>query len=126
MHEGHSKEGLVCHEQAAGLEQLGAVSHRVPHERRGVQAIRGDDQVALGGGEPLHARIGVDVEQRVLDEAGAGEPDARLAEEDLGDVGEDVTAAGARENWQDARCGATGAGADLEGNEALRAIRKER
>ena len=79
-----------------------------------MQHVGGDDGVALMRRETLEARIGVDVEQHVLEEGKVRKADARLAEERLGDVGEDVLFAHAPQDRQDTGRCATRAGADLE------------
>ena len=57
-----------------------------------------DEQIMLMRCEALEARVGVDVEQRVLKEGEGGEAHACLAKEDLGHVGEHVPLARALED----------------------------
>ena len=69
-------------------------------------------------GEALESWISVNVEQCVLEEGKVSEADARLAEEDIGHVGDNVQFARALEDGQDAGCRATRTSAHLEGHHA--------
>ena len=92
---------------------------RVAHKRRGVQAVGRDDQVALARREALEARVGVDVEQSVLDKVEVGEAHACLPKEDLRHVSEDVALARAVHDGQHARGGAAGASSHLQHHELV-------
>ena len=74
---------LVHDEQPAAAQQLVAVAQRVAHEGRRVQHVRRNNDVELPGSEALSPGIGVNIEQRVFNEAVLGESPPRLAQEHL-------------------------------------------
>ena len=85
-----------------------------------MQHISGNDDVILRQSEALQPRVCINVEQRVFDEfVVAAEACKGMAEEDVGDVGEDITCACGHKDRQHARRGTATAGTYFEGSHAV-------
>eukprot|EP00966_Prymnesium_polylepis_P227660 5268595-Prymnesium_polylepis.1 len=119
---------LVHHEYATRDKQLLAVVQRVAHEGRRVKTVGRDGNVALARRHTLEARVGVDVEQRILHERERSEADACLAEKHVGHVGEGISRTRALDDRKHTRSRAARAGAHLEHSNATaaRQLRKQR
>eukprot|EP00966_Prymnesium_polylepis_P333200 7388673-Prymnesium_polylepis.2 len=98
LREGVGPEGLVDHYHSTRTEQLHAVAQRILHGRRCMKAIGRDDDVRA-------------LQKRIVTKA-----NACLAKEYVRHVGEDVALTTPVNHRQEARCGATTASPDLEGN----------